>query len=259
MKTGRKQGTEILTLIFDAGLWSRTDAVEFAGANGFKFGELIENEGEILLPQKAIETFAAGAFPDGATFREVHIAAGLSALVGFALNEELGDVAAGDQAAHRPSDCSMNQVFRNGRCVPKAAKEKSEGSKKVGSLRSKSAVFFKIDEEKRLVTGPALVPNVVDSQGDFEFKEDIEAAAHLYLEQFRGIDDMHQVFKDIRVPVESWILREDTPAGKGNMLPAGTWMLTTRVTNDGAWARVKSGELTGYSIVYQGIHEGVHG
>ena len=66
-------------------------------------------------------------------------------------------------------------------------------------------------------------------------------------------------FKDVGVPVESWILREDAIGGDGKMLPAGTWMLTTRVTKDDAWERVKAGELTGYSIVYQGIHEGVHG
>ena len=86
MKTGRKQNTEILTLIFDAGLWSRTDAVEFAGANGFKFGELIENEGEILLPQKAIETFAAG---DDYTTEERKVMAETRKILG-ADEEELG-------------------------------------------------------------------------------------------------------------------------------------------------------------------------
>jgi hypothetical protein len=41
--------------------------------------------------------------------------------------------------------------------------------------------IFKVDDEKHIVYGKALVPDRVDSQGDIVSKQDIETAAHNFL------------------------------------------------------------------------------
>jgi hypothetical protein len=51
--------------------------------------------------------------------------------------------------------------------------------------------------------------------------------------------------------VESWII-EDAEMDKSKLygfdLPKGTWMIAMKVDNEETWAKVKSGELKGFSI-----------
>ena len=74
--------------------------------------------------------------------------------------------------------------------------------------------IYKIDEEKHIVYGKALVPDRFDSQGDKISKEDIESAAHNFLINLQKayaelvakgsnttkaseIGFMHKVFKEV--------------------------------------------------------------
>ena len=130
-----------------------------------------------------------------------------------------------------------------------------------GGGESVEVPILKSDEMKRLVYGPALIPSVfkedgtlvegeADAQGDVVTAENIETAAHDYLERYNESSRtgfMHTAFnKDIRV-VESYILPVEMKFGN-RTLPKGTWMIVMRVLDDAVWAKVLSKEITGFSI-----------
>jgi len=124
--------------------------------------------------------------------------------------------------------------------------------------------FSTIDEEKRLVVGPALIPNKMilrENKGEYfyvYFSEDtIRKTSQKFLMNGnqKNATVEHQLRLENISVVESWMI-EDTKNDKSNMygfdLPVGTWMLTSRVDDDSTWERIKSGELKGYSI--EGIY-----
>ncbi len=106
--------------------------------------------------------------------------------------------------------------------------------------------IFKMDEEKQLVYGIVLVPNVEDLQGDIVAPEEIEAAAHDYMLNSQKIYKGHAGATDAEV-VESYIAPVDIPMGS-QTVPSGSWIMVTRVNDPQIWEMVKKGELTGYSI-----------
>ena len=108
------------------------------------------------------------------------------------------------------------------------------------------------NEEKRIAYGPVLVPGEVDHDGDTVTKEQIENVAHDYLANYRIIDVDHKIAQEA-VPVESHITREDkvmkSVSGEEIKIPKGTWMMAAKVKKEDQWSRVKSGDLTGFSIM----------
>jgi hypothetical protein len=51
--------------------------------------------------------------------------------------------------------------------------------------------------------------------------------------------------------VESWIIDDvvnDKSVKYGFSLPIGTWMISMKVNNPDIWAKVKAGEIKGFSI-----------
>jgi len=130
--------------------------------------------------------------------------------------------------------------------------------------------FAKIDNEKRLVVGPVLIPNKkilrIDGEGQpyevFFSPETIEKLAQNYLE--KGMEKGNQgtttLEHDSTVAgvslVESWIktTKLDKSNSFGLNLPVGTWMGAFKVNNDEIWDEyVKTGETKGFSI--EGIFE----
>lgn len=225
MKGVKKVFTQ--TLLCDKFVFENEEAARnFASANDFKTDAVTEDDSFWMFQQRPRADFKLAAFGEGRDFRVVSLQRGAFCLVGM-LNDDAkaAEVLDGKDGAGKPS-------FR----------------------------FTKVDDEKRLVTGPVLVPDQVDLQGDFEFEEDIEATAHKFMEDAQNIGVQHRVFgKDIR-PVESWLLRESwmcktAAAGIWKIYPKGTWMLTTKVNDDDTWRKVRNGELTGYSIGFRGTRE----
>lgn len=90
-----------------------------------------------------------------------------------------------------------------------------------------------------------------DLQKEWAKPEIIEKAAHNFLEQWRQQDTYHTEKSGAGAPVESFIAPCDIHEFHGQKLAepirAGSWVMATRWTPD-AWALVKSGKLTGYSI-----------
>lgn len=108
------------------------------------------------------------------------------------------------------------------------------------------------DGEQQKAWAPVLIPNETDKQGDVIPSDEIEKAAHRFLAEFRNIDTDHDLLSGRGDPIESWTLKEASTftlpdGGESREYPAGTWMLGVEFA-DQAWQRVKSGDLTGFSI-----------
>jgi len=122
--------------------------------------------------------------------------------------------------------------------------------------------FAKVDEEKRMLVSPALIPNKQifrhDPNTDSDYyvyfsKDTVRKASELYLKHnnHHKATYQHQDRVSGILTVESWII-EDTKLDKstlyGYSLPVGTWMVKLSISNDEIWQKIKSGELKGLSI-----------
>lgn len=111
-------------------------------------------------------------------------------------------------------------------------------------------------KEERFILCPVATPNKKDGQGTVIPPDVIRKAAHQYLADYRMMDDLHNLApllggKSPGVPVESYVLHQDTtfqsPTGP-RKVPAGSWMMGVKVTDDDVWARIKSGAIKGLSM-----------
>jgi len=122
--------------------------------------------------------------------------------------------------------------------------------------------FAKVDEEKRMLISPALIPNKqifrYDPQTDSDYyvyfsKETVATAAALYLKHnnHHKATYEHQDRISGVLTVESWIKEGDQD--KSNLygfkgLPLGTWFVKMKIENNELWEKIKSGEVKGLSI-----------
>lgn len=119
-----------------------------------------------------------------------------------------------------------------------------------------------VDEEKRMLVGPALIPekrilrvdpNTMEPYEVFFSAETIRQVAEKYMAQARqeAATYEHQVEIDGVLTVESWIV-EDPERDKSKVfgfnMVEGTWMVGVKVFNDQMWERVKKKEVQGFSI-----------
>lgn len=116
--------------------------------------------------------------------------------------------------------------------------------------------LMKRDEEKRLVYGVVLEPNVVDGQGEWERAETIERVAHRFLAKFNRTTELglqHTIFGEIGVElVESYIAPQDLDfdgeLDADSIIRKGSWVMVVRVLDEDLWRAVKEGGITGFSI-----------
>ena len=117
------------------------------------------------------------------------------------------------------------------------------------------------DIEKRIVTGPALIPNKMiyrrDARGGeyevFFSEKVIEKISLQFFEQFKQkqITFQHEINVNDIIVFESWLIEDpknDKATALGYNLPKGTWMVSMKINNDEVWDAIKSGEVNGFSI-----------
>ena len=122
--------------------------------------------------------------------------------------------------------------------------------------------FAAINDEKRLLMGPILVPDkkILRMQGDntpyfvFFKPETIKRLSEMYLQ--KKYTDKATLEHDKKIEgvslVESWVV-ESREKDKSNLyglnVPVGTWMGTFKIDNEDIWNNyVKTGEVKGFSI-----------
>ena len=121
--------------------------------------------------------------------------------------------------------------------------------------------FAKVDEEKRMLISPALIPNKQifrhDPNTDSDYyvyfsKQTVQKASELYLKHnnHHKATYQHQDRVSGVLTVESWIKEGDSDKSKlyGYDLPNGTWFVKMKIENDELWQEIKSGNLRGLSI-----------
>ncbi len=104
----------------------------------------------------------------------------------------------------------------------------------------------KAEEAKKLVYGIVYEPDVVDTQGDFATAEEIEKAAHNFMENARNIDLQHNFKAGYGSLQESYIAPADFKIGETN-IKKGAWVIVTKATDE-VWESIQKGEITGYSM-----------
>ena len=122
--------------------------------------------------------------------------------------------------------------------------------------------FAKVDEDKRMLISPALIPDKQIFRHDpqtssdyyvFFSKETVRKASELYLKNNNHHKATQEHAERVSgvLTVESWIIDDpkmDKSTLYGFSLPKGTWMVSMRITNDDVWKEIKSGTLKGLSI-----------
>jgi hypothetical protein len=121
--------------------------------------------------------------------------------------------------------------------------------------------FAKVDEEKRELIAPALIPNKqiyrYDANTDSDYyvyfsKDTVKKAAYSYLKHNNHHKATYQHEQRVAgvLTVESWIKEGDQDKSKlyGFDLSNGTWFVKMKIENDDLWQKIKEGELKGLSI-----------
>ena len=126
---------------------------------------------------------------------------------------------------------------------------------------NKQLELAKVDDEKRILMGAALIPNkhIYRRNGKDEYyiffsDETVRKASELFLmnsNQNNATLEHDKELKDLSI-VESWIV-EDTDMDKskkyGLDAPVGSWVVSMKVNNDVIWNDfVKTGKVKGFSI-----------
>jgi hypothetical protein len=129
------------------------------------------------------------------------------------------------------------------------------------ALKKHNVKFATLDEDKRILMGPALIPDkpIYRNQDGEEFycyfsQNTVRRASELYLT--RGNQNNATLEHEFNIHglslVETWIKEDmvnDKSALYGLNDPVGTWMVTMKVANDQIWNEyVKTGLVKGFSI-----------
>ena len=102
------------------------------------------------------------------------------------------------------------------------------------------------DEDRRLVYGVVIRPNIIDGEDDTMVPLEVERTAHLYLAVHGVMGFRHKEEVKDAFPVESYIAPVDFEIG-GNKVLKGDWVLVSFVKNDDLWQLIKEGKINGYS------------
>jgi len=112
--------------------------------------------------------------------------------------------------------------------------------------------ILKMDEEQRLVYGWASVVTekgepVVDRQGDVIEPDTLVKAVNDFMETVRVGKEMHDG-EEVGKVIHSLPLTKEIGQALGIQSEREGWIVAMKVYNDAVWERVKSGELSAFSI-----------
>ena len=129
-------------------------------------------------------------------------------------------------------------------------------------LSKQAEIQFSVNEEKRTISGPVLIPDYPIyrrmNNEEFYIKFTAETIKNYAIKFFKdGRESEGNIqhnfgFNGITF-FESFLLNKDrgiVPA-EFNDLPDGTWFLSAKVENDDVWKLIKDGTLKGFSVDIQ--------
>lgn len=121
---------------------------------------------------------------------------------------------------------------------------------------------FAINDEKRIISGPAMIANQLiyrkDAQGEYNVFFSPETIRDIAIKFFKkGYQKNLNLFHDPSLSLEGVTIFESfvTDSSRGIQpmkgfedTPEGTLFLSAKVDNDDVWAKIKSGEVKGFSV-----------
>lgn len=135
--------------------------------------------------------------------------------------------------------------------IKKEAEEPDEGIAKSGEVER--VAIYKVDHKKQLIYGTFLEPLKVDSQGDFEFAEEVQKAVHGYMINSRKIGVGHkggaipaEPVEIYQAPCDFWF--DGTPHDEEHHVLKDSGVAIVKIYDKDVFARVEKGELNGFSI-----------
>lgn len=123
--------------------------------------------------------------------------------------------------------------------------------------------FQTIDKERRVVTGPAMIPEIKiprrDENGELYYGyfsiDTVEKAAQIFFKKGSNTNNTnleHEFEIDGVNFFESWVIKNpemDKAKELGFKLPEGTWMVSAKIDNDVVWNNyIKTGLIRGFSV-----------
>lgn len=122
---------------------------------------------------------------------------------------------------------------------------------------------FAINEEKRIISGPAMIADLPIYRSDEKLgeyyvvfnKQSIQSivekfSAKGYLKNFNLFHDENSKVDDVTV-FNSFIIDRAIGINQPTRfedLPDGSWFISAKVNNDNVWEKVKAGEIKGFSV-----------
>ncbi|MCP4649797.1 MAG: hypothetical protein GY853_06915 [PVC group bacterium] len=129
------------------------------------------------------------------------------------------------------------------------------------ALNKHELLLKEIDSEKRILMGPALIPDKSiyrrNDNGDEYYiyfsKDTVRKASELFFKKsnHQNATYEHERKIDNMTIVESWIVedpKKDKTALYGMDVPAGTWMVSMKVDDEKIYNDAKEGTIKGFSI-----------
>lgn len=117
--------------------------------------------------------------------------------------------------------------------------------------------ILKADNDTHYITGIVYEPMTADTDDEFMSAEEIAKAEKYFTENQGKIDEKHSFRPSEGLSVvDSWIQKCDCTI-EGNVIKAGTWLMTVKCDNDKVWDKVQKGEYTGFSMGGKGIFSSV--
>ncbi|MFI8714445.1 XkdF-like putative serine protease domain-containing protein [Brevibacillus brevis] len=118
----------------------------------------------------------------------------------------------------------------------------------------------KADKAKQIVYSVVYEPDTEDAHEDQMSADEIEKAAHLFMEKQHtyNIDKQHDLDADKGYVVESYIAPVDMELGDQE-IKKGSWVAGVKVTDADTWEQIEKGEITGFSMWGVGKREKIEG
>lgn len=123
-------------------------------------------------------------------------------------------------------------------------------------------LLFAVNDEKRIISGPAMVPDQLiyrkDENGEYNVFFSAETLREIAIKFFKKDYQKNlNLFHDPSLSLEGVTIFESfvTDAARGIQpmkgfedLPDGTWFISAKVENDEVWNKIKAGEVKGFSV-----------
>lgn len=135
--------------------------------------------------------------------------------------------------------------------------------------------YFALNEEQRIVSGPAMVAESLiyrrDQQGEYNVFFSADTIKQIALKFFKKDYQKNlNLFHDPNLPLDGVTIFESFVSDKSRGiqpmkgfedLPDGSWFISAKIENDQLWAKIKSGEVKGFSVegIFSYITKQKHG